>query len=159
MKKISRFVHFLFLVFSIAVLSGCDSSTTPTPPAGEVLLAQVQGDSTGTGGSGISTVSSTISSSTLDFTSADSMRISYSFSGTTNNTSPRAFSVYYLQNTNDTVFVATLPGSSVNLNTQSIDLTTASPRVNSSFYYRISFATTDPSGGFIKFSDLKIYKK
>lgn len=159
MKKISQFVSFLFLVLCIASLTGCDTATTPTPTPVEVLLAQIQGDSTGTGGSGVSSISSTITSSTLDFTNADSMRISYSFSGTTNNTSPRAFCVYYLQNTNDTIFVATLPGSTVNLNTQSVDVTTASPRVNSTFYYTIRFSTTDPSGGFIKFSDLKIYKK
>ncbi len=156
MNPILKIATIIFL-FSVISLTGCsdDNSTNPnTPTTGEVLLAEVSGDSVGVS-SGLSSRSSTITSGTLNFTDRDSARISFYYTGENNNvTIP--ITIYYM---NDTINVylfnnAITPTGSE----QFINATVPSPGVNSTFKYKIS-TSSSPGFSYFKFRDLKIYKK
>jgi len=144
-------------IVMFVIISSCskDEAVNPNPPAGEVLLAEISGDSVGIS-NGSSTRIGSITSQSLDFTDRDNIRITFYFSGTANNsTSP--FSIYYAQ---DTTNVEIFNGNSLNISSteQFKDTTFASPRVNKNCLYRINAFNT--SGfSYFKFRDLKIYKK
>lgn len=141
----------------LVIISGCSNneSVNPNPPTGEVLLAEISGDSVGTS-IGSSTRSGSITSQSLDFTDRDNIRITFYYSGTANNSSA-PFSIYYTQ---DTLNLNIFDGKSLNISAteQFKDTTFASPRVKRNLLYRInafnSFGFT-----YFKFRDLKIYKK
>lgn len=146
---------FLAVTF-IFIVSGCskDDPVSP-PPTGEVLVAEFAGDSAGiTNGS--STKIGSVSGQALNFTDRDNVRITFYYSGTGNNsTSP--FKIYYQQ---DTSAIDIFNGLNLNYSTteQFKDTTFASPRVNANFLYKIN-AFNLSGFSFIKFRDLKIYKK
>ncbi|MDQ3021088.1 MAG: hypothetical protein M3R36_11040 [Bacteroidota bacterium] len=150
---------FLGLFLSFVIFSGCsndDDNPVNPPVTGEVLLATVSGDSVGTSGSGLSTRTSSITSSTLNFTDRDSARITFFYSGENNNI-PIPMSIYYISDTTEiNIF------SSTTLNPtpaeQFVNVTVPSPRVNATFRYKI---VTGSLGGpsFFKFRELNIYKK
>ena len=66
--------------------------------------------------------------------------------------------IYYVINDTTNVYIY-----NNNLNPASteqfVDVTIPSPRVNSTFYYRISTIISNPGFSYFKFRDLKIYKK
>ena len=144
-------------IVMLVIISGCsnDDPVNSNPPTGEVLLAQISGDSVGVS-NGSSTKIGSITSQSLDFTDRDNIRITFHYSGTANiSTSP--FSIYYTQDTTD---VEIFNGNNLNYSTteQFKDTTFASPRVNKHLIYRIN--TFSISGfSYLKFRDLKIYKK
>ena len=149
---------FLFLLV-IAVFNGCSNDDDPVTPnnpvTGEVQLADVSFDSVGSIGSSTRIV--TVSSSTLNFTDRDSARISFYYSGD-NNSVPDHMKIYYVINDTTNVYIYNnnlTPGTSE----QFADVTIPSPRVNSTFYYRISTAISNPGFSYFKFRNLKIYKK
>jgi len=140
----------------IVIISGCSKDDPVSPPqTGEVLVAELAGDSAGTT-NGSSTKIGSISGQSLNFTDRDNIRITFYYSGTANNsTSP--FNISYVQDTSE---VNVFNGLNLNYSTteQFKDTTFASPRVNASFRYLIN--TFNLSGfSYIKFRDLKIYKK
>ncbi|MEO8209352.1 MAG: hypothetical protein ABI840_02235 [bacterium] len=154
----SKFLFFaLFLCF--AIFAGCsddDDNPVNPPVTGEVLLATVPGDSVGTSGTGLGIKTSTISSSTLNFTDRDSARISFFYSGE-NNSFPTPVEIYYtIDTTNIYIFNSTTLNPTVD--EQFVNVTVPSPKVNATFRYRI---VTSSLGGpsFFKFRELKIYKK
>lgn len=155
-KYIMTLKTLTFLIPLLFLISSCKSDDPVTPPpSGEVLLAEVTGDSVGTSG-GSSTRASSISSQTLNFIDRDYMRITMIYSGN-NNQSNSKFTISYLQDTNE---VVVYNGNNLNYTTTEtiLDTTFISPRVNSNFIYRIN--TFSPGGtSYLKFRDLKIYKK
>lgn len=150
----------LFVLLSVFVLmTGCsndDDPVTPNnPPTGEVLLAEVPSDSVGSIGSFFR--SSSITSSTLNFTDRDSARISFYYSGENNSvTSP--IIIYYKVNDSTNVEIYNTPLSPT-VSEQFVNVTIPSPRVNSTFYYRIWTIAGSPGFSYFKFRELKIYKK
>lgn len=147
------------LIFLFIVLTGCsddDNSSNPINPAtGQVLLAEVPFDSVGSIGSSTRIV--TVTSSTLNFTDRDSARISFYYSGENNSVSS-PMRIFYVINDTTNVYIYNnnlTPGTSE----QFVDVTIPSPRVNSTFYYRISTVISNPGFSYFKFRDLKIYKK
>ncbi|MCB0723316.1 MAG: hypothetical protein KDC73_01325 [Ignavibacteriae bacterium] len=148
------------LVFCCAFVAGCDESTTDVIIT-EQLVAEYPGDSVSTTGSGAATKTSTISSSSLDFTNADSMRIKITYWGSTNNTSTNAINIGYIFSTSpdSNVYVYSIPSSIVTTAETTLDVTIGSPKVNKSFIYNLVYLNTDGFGGYLKFKDLKIYRK
>ncbi len=151
----------LFVLLSAFVfMTGCSNDDDPVTPnnptTGEVLLAEVSFDSVGSIGSSTRIV--TITSSTLNFTDRDSARISFFYSGE-NNSVASPMIIYYKINdsTNVNIFSSTSLAPSVA--EQFINVTIPSPRVNSTFYYKISTLISSPGFSYFKFRDLKIYKK
>lgn len=148
----------LLIICFIFVFAGCsndDDSNPVTPTTGEVLLAQVSFDSVGSVGSSTRIV--TVSSGTLNFADRDSARISFFYSGQ-NNSVPAPMKIYYVINDTTNVYIYDnnlTPGTAE----QFVDVTIPSPRVNSTFYYRISTIISNPGFSYFKFRDLKIYKK
>lgn len=150
---------FLVLLLSLAVITGCssDDDNPVTPPVtGEVLLASVTVDSVFTSGSGLSTKSSTVSSSTLNFTDRDSARISFYYSGE-NNLIDTPIVIYYNNGTTN-IYIYNSSTLAPTVAEQFVNVTIPSPRVNASFLYRISTRSVSGSS-FFKFRDLNIYKK
>ncbi|MFZ1320246.1 MAG: hypothetical protein WAT71_01685 [Ignavibacteria bacterium] len=141
------------MIFSINGCSSEDSSVNP-PVTGEVLLAEVSGDSIGVT-SGLSTKKISISGSTLNFTDRDSARITFYYSGE-NNSSTEPLKIQYNSGSADIpIYIAnTLNITPVE---QYFDTTIVSPKVNEYFNYKI--ATTSTGFSYFKFRDLKIYKK
>lgn len=149
---------FLVLLLSSAVMIGCsndDDNNVITPPAGEVLLATVSGDSVGVS-SGFSSRSSSIGSSSLNFTDRSNIRISFDYSGENNNT-PVPFQIYY---TVDTTDIIVYNGNNLPISTtvKSLDTTFASPNVNQFFKYKITTSSA-PGFSYFEFKNLKVYKK
>lgn len=149
-------VLFILIFVSFIGCSGDDDPVTPNNPStGPVLLAEVSFDSVGSVGS--STRFVTISSGTLNFTDRDSARITFYYSGV-NNSVTTPMRIYYVINDTTNVYIY-----NNNLNPASteqfVDVTIPSPRVNSTFYYRISTIISNPGFSYFKFRDLKIYKK
>lgn len=154
LKKFS--LLFIFIFISFIGCSSDDDPVTPNNPAtGPVLLADVSFDSVGSVGSSTRIV--TVSSSSLNFTDRDSARISFYYSGV-NNSVTTPMRIYYVINDTTNVYIY-----NNNLNPASteqfVDVTIPSPRVNSTFYYRISTIISNPGFSYFKFRDLKIYKK
>lgn len=146
---------FLIIVIFISIQScGSEDSAVNPPVTGEVLLAEVSGDSVGVN-SGSSSKSLSITGSTLNFSDRDSARITFYYSGE-NNTSTQPMTIFYTTGPTENIIY-----NAVNLNItpaeQYADITFASPKVNQFFSYRIT--TTSAGSSFFKFKDLKIYKK
>lgn len=135
--------------------SGCETSTV-TPEKVEQLLAEVTRDSVSTSGSGQVSTTQTVSSTPLDFTDADSMRVRITFWGSTNNDSVNAIRIGYLVSLSPNP-VFTISNTTVTTSETTIDTTFVSPKVNQSFYYQLNLMTT--TAGYLNFKDLKIYKK
>lgn len=153
-KIITAFILFLFAAF-IGCSNDDDPVTPNNPSTGQVLLAEVAFDSVGSVGSSTRIV--TVSSSTLNFTDRDSARISFFYSGQ-NNSVAAPIKIYYVINDTTNVYIYNsnlTPGSAE----QFVDVSIPSPRVNSTFYYRISTVISNPGFSYFKFRDLKIYKK
>ncbi|MBS1517724.1 MAG: hypothetical protein JSS91_06525 [Bacteroidetes bacterium] len=152
-RSLNSFLFLLIVLFFH--FQGCTSDETVTPPpAGEVLVAEVSGDSVGVQ-SGFSQKSSSISGSTLNFTDRDSVRLTFYYSGE-NNIWVDPMTIFYLSDSTETnIFNANvlniLPAE------QYADITIPSPKVNLYFRYRI--VTNSAGFSFFKFRDLKIYKK
>ncbi len=146
----------IIILISFALYSGCSSDDTVTPPpnTGEVLLAEVSGDSVGIS-SGSSTKSLSITGNTLNFTDRDSARLTFYYSGE-NNSSTEPMTISYDSGPSNIVIY-----NAVSLNIlpteQYADITIASPKVNQFFKYKIN--TVSPGFSYFKFRDLKIYKK
>ncbi|HAY34946.1 MAG TPA: hypothetical protein PK536_10515 [Ignavibacteria bacterium] len=146
----------MLLVTAVLFFSGCSSDDTVTPPpnTGEVLLAEVSGDSVGIS-SGSSTKSLSITGNTLNFTDRDSARLTFYYSGE-NNSSTEPMTISYDSGPSNIVIY-----NAVSLNIlpteQYADITIASPKVNQFFKYKIN--TLSPGFSYFKFRDLKIYKK
>ena len=155
-KHTLSFPAAILILISISVYSGCSSDDTVTPPpnTGEVLLAEVSGDSVGIS-SGSSTKSLSITGSTLNFTDRDSARFTFYYSGE-NNGSAEPMTISY--ESGPGVFVI-YNAVSLNIqpNEQYADITIVSPKVNQFFKYKIN--TVSPGFSYFKFRDLKIYKK
>lgn len=150
MKKI-----FTLLALCALFSAGCETSTV-TPEKVEQLLAEIARDSISTSGSGQASTTQTVSSTPLDFTDADSMRVRITFWGSTNNDTVNAIQIGYLVNiVPNPVF--TIRNTTVATNETTIDTTFASPKVNQSFYYQLNLQTS--TSGYLNFKDLKIYKK
>ncbi len=154
LKKLSLLLFFIFISFF-----GCSNDDDPVTPnnptTGQVLLADVSFDSVGSIGSSTRIV--TVSSGTLNFTDRDSARISFFYSGQNNSVSA-PMKIYYVINdtTNVYIYDSNLTPASTE---QFVDVTIPSPRVNTTFYYRISTIISNPGLSYFKFRDLKIYKK
>lgn len=148
---------FFFLLLSFVIVTGCSDDDPVTPPVvGEVLLAEVSGDSVGVT-SGQSSRSLSITSGSLNFTDRDSARITFYYS-VENNNYATPFEIYYVTGTTNTNIYT---GSNLLVSTiteQFIDFTIPSPRVNDFFQYKIT-TNSSPGFSFFKFRDLKIYKK
>lgn len=152
-----------YFVASVAVVSivigSCgsdsDSSNNPNPPAGKVLLATVSSDSVRTS-AGVSTKISSVSGQTLDYTDRDSVEISFSYTGSSNNSS-LPMKLYYSIDTTDYVLYQP-SGLMLDDAEHLMTVTLPSPRVNQYFYYQIRVITTGGSC-FFRFRDLNIYKK
>ncbi|MDZ4713032.1 MAG: hypothetical protein SGI89_12000 [bacterium] len=148
---------YIFIISVILICSGCkgDDPVTPPPVTGEVLLAEVSGDSTGT--LGLSTVVRSITGQSLDFTGRDSARITFYYSGT-NNTTTVPFQIYYVVDTNNVNIYSAL-NLTITPTEQYADITLPSPAVNQFCRYQISVLAANGIFGYFKFRDLKIYKK
>lgn len=147
---------FIALLFSLVILWGCGESVQPTPTF--QLIAESSRDSVVITGSGTASKTQSVTSSFLDFTDADSMRVAITYWGTTNNDTSQAIVIGYLQNIIPTATLI-IPNTSITANENTLDTTFVSPRVNASFFYQLNIQTTDPNGGNVHFKDLKIYKK
>ncbi len=148
------------LTILLLIAAGCsdDNSTNNNQPGtGEVLLAEVSGDSVGIN-SGSSTRTLSITSSALNFSDRDSARISFYYSRS-NNHSPAPMSIFYVSGSNN-VNLFNLDSSSSAANDVYVNVTVPSPRVSEFFSYKINAVGITSSGfAFFKFRDLKIYKK
>lgn len=147
---------FIALSLTVVFLWGCEESVEPTPTF--QLVAESGGDSVVITNAGNASKTQTITSSFIDFTDADSMRVSIKYWGSTNNDTTQAIVIGYLQNIVPTASLV-IRNSSISTSEQILDTTFASPRVNASFFYQLNVQTTDPNGGNVHFKDLKIYKK
>jgi hypothetical protein len=136
-------------------VAGCETETV-TPEKVETLLAEVARDSVSTSGSGEASTTQTISSTPLDFTDADSMRVRITFWGSTNNDTVNAIRIGYLVSVLPNP-VFTISNTTVTTSETTIDTTFVSPKVNQSFYYQLNLKTA--TAGYLNFKDLKIYKK
>lgn len=147
----------LLIVIALCAVfaSGCETETV-TPEKVEQLLAEVTRDSVSTSGSGQVSTTQTVSSTPLDFTDADSMRVRITFWGSTNNDSVNAIRIGYLVSLSPNP-VFTISNTTVTTSETTIDTTFVSPKVNQSFYYQLNLMTT--TAGYLNFKDLKIYKK
>ena len=149
----------LLSVICLAFIYGCETTSPITPTPTFVLVGEISGDSVGVapGGIGTSSNSQSITSSQIDFTSADSMKIEVTIEGTTNNANTTPFQISYTVGT--TTVVYTIPSSSFNTTEQNVISVIVSPKVLASFKYVLTYQNTDSNGGYAKFRDLKIYKK
>lgn len=146
------------LFFCLSFLYGCENTTEVVIT--EQLVAEYPGDSIVVSGSGGGNKTSTISSSSLDFTNADSMRIKITYWGSTNNTLSNAIRIGYIFSTSpdSNIFVYTISNTSVTPTETTLDVTIGSPRVNKSFIYNMNYLNIS-GGGNLYFKDLKIYRK
>lgn len=144
------------LLLTLVIFWGCEESVEPTPTF--QLVAESGGDSVVITNAGNASKTQTITSSSIDFTNADSMRVSIKYWGSTNNDTSQAIVIGYLQNIIPTATMI-IRNSAITTSEQTLDTTFVSPRVNASFYYQLNVQTTDPNGGNVHFKDLKIYKK
>lgn len=150
---------FYFASTFLLIVSSCsdDNSTNNNPPAGEVLLAEIQGDSVGIQNGSSSRIQS-ISSGQLNFTDRDSARISFYYSRA-NNFSSSPMSIYFSSGSTN-VNLYQLDSSSSSENEVYVNVTVPSPRVNDFFYYKINSVGLSGSGfSYMKFREMKIYKK
>ncbi len=149
--------HLLFAIsLTFVFVWGCEESVTPTPTF--QLVAESGGDSVVLTNAGNASKTQTITSSSIDFTNADSMKVSIKYWGSTNNDTSQAIVIGYLQNIIPTPTLV-IRNSDISTGEKTLDTTFASPRVNASFFYQLNVQTTDPNGGNVHFKDLKIYKK
>ncbi|MBK8549880.1 MAG: hypothetical protein IPL53_02015 [Ignavibacteria bacterium] len=151
----------LFVLLSaFALMTGCSNDDDPVTPnnptTGEVLLAEVSSDSVGSVGASFRT--STITSSTLNFTDRDSARISFFYTGE-NNSIASPLLIYYKINDSTNVDIFNSTALSPTVSEKFVNVTIPSPKVNSTFYYRISTVAGSPGFSYFKFRELKIYKK
>ena len=144
----------LVLLFSFLIIAGCSKDDPITPPAGEVLLAEVTGDSIGVQ-SGSSSRALSITSGTLNFSDRDSARISFFYSGE-NNSSTQPFKIFFNSGPAE---ILIYDGSNLNIlpAEQFANITIPSPKNNQFYLYRITAISTGFS--YFKFRELKIYKK
>ncbi|MEO8664112.1 MAG: hypothetical protein ABI462_01335 [Ignavibacteria bacterium] len=146
---------FILVLILLTNFYSCKSDDPVTPPeTGEVLLAEVTGDSVGVQ-SGTSSRSLSITSGMLDFTDRDSARITFYYLGE-NNTSTIPMQIFFNVGPGESVIYS---GSNLNIlpSEQFADITIASPKNNQFYLYRI--ITTSAGFSYFKFRDLKIYKK
>ena len=147
-----RLNYSVVLCFFI-LLTGCSGDEAVTPPVtGEVLLAEVSGDSIGVS-SGFATRSLSITGSSLNFTDRDSARFTFYYSGENNNAA-----IPFLIKTSDGVIIYNFDDLNPASTEQFKDITIASPGINTFCQYQIT-SSSSPGFSFIKFRDLKIYKK
>jgi hypothetical protein len=152
MKKL-----FIFLALCTVFVTGCET-TNPIKPTPEfVLVGESTGDSVGTSNTGNAQSTVTISSSQINFTDADSMKVEITIAGSTNNSAPEPFQISY--NTGVTTVVYSIPASSFSDIEQTLVTVLPSPDVLASFRYSLTYTNTDGLGGYAKFKDLKVYKK
>lgn len=155
-----KFRELLLPVIIIAAMinsiNGCSSedNTVNPPVTGEVLVAEVSGDSVGVS-SGMSSRSQSITGSTLNFSDRDSVRFTFYYSGE-NNFDPVPLKIFYNQGPAE-IIIFNFSSPVITLTEKYIDTTIVSPKVNDFFVYRIS--ASSPGFSFFKFRDLKIYKK
>ena len=149
--KTSSCIFIILILFSV---SSC-SDEIQSSNTGKVLLAEVSGD-TVSATLGTSTRSKGVSQYRLDVTDRDSIEISFTYSGNSNNSSV-PFRLSYLSGTNDSA-VYSSAGLILNSSEQSITVTVPSPKVKEYFFYTIK-VTAGGGFGFFRFRDLKIYKK
>lgn len=148
-------ISLLVILSFVFIFSSCSNDDDPvTPATGEVLLAQISADSVGIT-SGLATRSMSITSGSLNFTDRSNARISFFYSGENNSISV-PLTIFYSVNDSTDVF---LYNSTITPTTteQFVDVTVASPGVNTFFKYKI--ATSSAGFSYFKFRDLKIYKK
>ena len=135
------------------LLTGCSGDEVVTPPVtGEVLLAEVSGDSIGVA-SGLANRSNSITGNSLNFTDRDSARFTFYYSGENNN----ALIPFFI-NTTDGVIIYYFDNLNPSTTEQFKDITIVSPRINAFCQYQIT-TSSSPGFSFFKFRDLKIYKK
>ncbi|HQY19243.1 MAG TPA: hypothetical protein PK294_01585 [Ignavibacteria bacterium] len=155
-KLTDLFLPVIIIFVSIISFIGCsseDNSVDP-PATGEVLLAEVSGDSVGVS-SGSSSMSQSITGSTLNFSDRDSVRLTFYYSGE-NNFDPAPLKIFYNQGPAE-INIFNFSSANITPTEKYIDTTIASPKVNDFFIYRIT--ASSPTFSFFKFRDLKIYKK
>lgn len=151
MKKL-----FISLALLALFISGCETTPVISNPQ-FVLVGEMGSDSVGTSTSGSAQSIVSISSSQLNFTDADSMKVEITIEGSTNNTAPFPFEITY--NTGITTSVFNIPASSFSTTEQTIVSVTASPNVLANFRYALTYTCADTTGGYAKFKNLKVYKK
>ena len=146
----------IMIIIMIISNSGCSSedNTVNPPSTGEVLLAEVSGDSVGVS-SGMSSRSLSITGNTLNFSDRDSVRLTFYYSGD-NNFDPVPFKIFYNQGPTE-IIIFNFSSPDITPTEKYLDTTIVSPKVNDFFIYRIT--ASSPGFSFFKFRDLKIYKK
>jgi len=156
----SRFFLFskviLILVIFIS-LQRCSSedNTVNQSTTGEVLLAEVSGDSI-SAVNGTSTRAISITGSSLNFTDRDSARFTFFYSGE-NSSAGNPILISYINSENTEVDIYSSQSLIIQPTEQFADVTLASPKINDFFRYRITAISSGFS--YFKFRDLKIYKK
>ncbi len=145
---------YCFIILSfILLIAGCSEDNPATPPVtGEVLLAEVSGDSIGVS-SGLASRSLSITGNTLNFTDRDSARFTFYYSGENNNAL-----IPFLIKTTDGVIIYNFENLNPSTTEQFKDITIASPRINAFCQYQIT-TSSSPGFSFFKFRDLKVFKK
>ncbi len=146
--------NLMFVLMSLFLFISC-SDDTQSSNTGKVLLAEVAGDSVGIS-IGSVTHSNNVSANKLDLTDRDSMEISFTYSGNSNNSSV-PFRLSYYSGTNDSTLYSA-SGLILNSSEQNITITVPSPKVRDYFFYTIK-VTAGGGFGYFKFRDLKVYKK